>query len=713
MANNPNPQEFNRDVDLNKAEDLTNYPKQYKPKESAHKVFPDQVAKADPDNITAEAGPGPASKHLVHVSPEIRDRKNAILMETAGRAALATLKTGDELYRQHINSEIENELDAIAQESVFGQTDLVLPSGATPPELEDADARLDQLTKAYQAGKIRESAYLVRMADAAQKLKQKYGITQGYGQVVDDMIRKHAGFDPANRLREHLISESERARAKAEAAAAKASNLEKDTFERYLTYHREKVPLEIRNNVEAWNNPEKWGEANRMISSRLAEEYDAKTAAEQSRLGTIEAEKAVGAQLVVMSSRIRDMYAQADMSYDDVVAKIQSNNLRIADPNDQLSQKEAEEQAALMSQLKTITNQAAYNALNEMGPNVDSKTRKGFLEAVQNMTDLVAVSMRGKGPSDVAGVAMGIARSQVEQAKNSSQSDAAALTMATKEETEAILTLPGYEALGVQQTEETMRSLIAVKTGQKSFDTAVAESTPRAKGALIQTQIAAIQSEDLTPADRAGRVKKMFAGAPAQTLRGEKTNAEMRSAQSDPQAEFFYRVTTPEFAKSVASTEDPKALEAWLTFMMDQYKYYNETNINQARYSAGNRPQINVKLDPESLMFSVVERTSVEGRRDPVSILNPLRGVEAAWEGVQNARTRSAIEELNRHTQSVSGALKAIGVDPKPQILNWWTGMGWSEDIPYQPSLGGGIGEVIRDTVIEAFKKPEPNDKKE
>ena len=107
MANNPNPQEFNRDVDLNKPEDLTDALSQPKAKEYASEEFAMLRPEKDVNNAAGyAAGPEPA-KRKTYTSPELVDKSKALEINKWGTAVVQSAQLADKAYRQHVTDEVQ------------------------------------------------------------------------------------------------------------------------------------------------------------------------------------------------------------------------------------------------------------------------------------------------------------------------------------------------------------------------------------------------------------------------------------------------------------------------------------------------------------------------------------------------------------------------------------------------------------------------------
>ena len=222
MANNPNPQEFNRDVDLNKPEDLTDALSQPKAKEYGVQEFAMLRPEKDVNNAAAYAsGPEPA-RRKTYTSPEIVDKSKALEINKWGTAVVQSAQLADKAYRQHVTDEIQKLRDQSNSFWSLDQEDAILPTGnGEPPGLAADAARMYTATDAYKAGKMSETHYLAFVEKEARRLRNKYG-KLGYDNFVDDTIAKVMGFDPANRLREHMLRQAEAAASQKDPAYEKA-----------------------------------------------------------------------------------------------------------------------------------------------------------------------------------------------------------------------------------------------------------------------------------------------------------------------------------------------------------------------------------------------------------------------------------------------------------------------------------------------------------
>ena len=211
MANNPDPQEFNRTVDLNKPEDYTDALSMPKAKEFASEEFALLRPEKDVNNAAAYAsGPEPA-KRKTYTSPEIVDRSKAMAINKWGTAVVQSAQFADKAYRQHVEDEIQKLRDQSNSFWSLDQEDAVLPTGnGEPPGLAADATKMYTATDAYKAGKMSETHYLAFVEKEARRLRNKYG-KLGYDNFVDDTIAKVMGFDPANRLREHMLRQAEAA----------------------------------------------------------------------------------------------------------------------------------------------------------------------------------------------------------------------------------------------------------------------------------------------------------------------------------------------------------------------------------------------------------------------------------------------------------------------------------------------------------------------
>lgn len=222
MANNPNPQEFNRDVDLNKPEDFTDALSAPKAKEFASEEFALLRPEKDVNNAAAyTSGPAPAQRKT-YTSPEIVDKSKAMNIAKWGSAAVQTAELADKAYRQHVEDEIQKLRDQSNSFWSLDTEDAVLPTGGGEPPGLAADAtKMYTATDAYKAGKMSETHYLAYIEKEARRLRNKYG-KLGYDNFVDDTIAKVMGFDPANRLREHMLRQAEAAASQKDPSYEKA-----------------------------------------------------------------------------------------------------------------------------------------------------------------------------------------------------------------------------------------------------------------------------------------------------------------------------------------------------------------------------------------------------------------------------------------------------------------------------------------------------------
>lgn len=222
MANNPNPQEFNRDVDLNKPADLTEVLSKPKAKEYGAQEFALLRPEKDVNNAAAYAsGPEPA-KRKTYTSPEIVDKSKALEINKWGTAVVQSAQLADKAYRQHVTDEIQKLRDQSNSFWSLDQEDAILPTGnGEPPGLAADATRMYTATDAYKAGKMTETHYLAFVEKETRRLRNKYG-KLGYDNFVDDTVAKVMGFDPANRLREHMLRQAEAAASQKDPAYEKA-----------------------------------------------------------------------------------------------------------------------------------------------------------------------------------------------------------------------------------------------------------------------------------------------------------------------------------------------------------------------------------------------------------------------------------------------------------------------------------------------------------
>lgn len=707
MANNPNPQEFNRDLGLNEPEDLTNFVNQYKAKEFATEVYPEQVSKVDTKNVLAAAGPAAASDHKTYISPEIRNRQKEALLRTVGSVALNTADAADTLYRQHVGFSIEEEMDKINKE-FLPDSDLVLPSGELPPELKEAGDRLDTLASAYKAGKMRESHYLVKVADAAQKLKQKYGITRGYGKVVDDMIRQTLGFDPANRLREHSIQQAEAAAAK----AAAQTPLAQERFEKSILYEYDHLPPEVAANPEAYNNPEGWKYVNQYVHQRVSYLADAqikmqegKTAAQGARgLIGLKAEQLAAAQgynLRQMKSELAGLQRRStDMK------------LRQSQP---LSNEEQLKKEALASQLKQIIGTATQNVVAELPVDTPQADVDNVIKFSDSMTNLLTFGLGDPTASKIAEIA--IARQKDNLNSRFFTDEMMQRHLVTDEKMQTALTQ--YGALGFDKLEgsEQDRAVEIISSnflgkayGGTSVGASIANQPGAVKGVVLSTHLNNVMDPNGDPELAAESLEALLEDNPAAVLRGTKNQSELSSGIPDPQADLYYRMATKEFAEGVVRTGSPALVQKYSQFLNEQWEKYNTNRINTASLALKNRPSIEVELNDQTMEFSVKPRAEkpTGPRGGIVSNLPTVAALEAAYEWSRVNGVKDTIDELNRHTRSYMAAYKALGVeDPRDYVRALFAGVGWNPDAKFEPSAYGAVSNWIVEAVKKSVKKEE------
>ena len=143
MANNPNPQEFNREVDLNKPAEVDDVLSRPKATEYASTEFAKLVPEKDLGNKEAYAkSPAPA-KRVVYTSPEIVDRSKALAVNKWGTAVVQGAKLADSAYKEHVESEIEKVKEQADNFWSIESEEALLPTGnAEPPGLKQDASRL-------------------------------------------------------------------------------------------------------------------------------------------------------------------------------------------------------------------------------------------------------------------------------------------------------------------------------------------------------------------------------------------------------------------------------------------------------------------------------------------------------------------------------------------------------------------------------------------
>lgn len=197
---------FNPYLPASSPTDYTNASEGQKSPEFAATLFAQHdspgVAALTAANRKESDAPG---QHVDYVQPVIVDRSKGILFAGLADAGKDAITIGDALYKEHIKSEIQNQVDAIrGGAGVNAAVDLVNGLSA-PDDLVKQGDKLKDLKNQLDAGVISESSYWAKMEAMSRQMRSRF---PEYSPYVDKVIEDVTGAAPANALRRALLADA-------------------------------------------------------------------------------------------------------------------------------------------------------------------------------------------------------------------------------------------------------------------------------------------------------------------------------------------------------------------------------------------------------------------------------------------------------------------------------------------------------------------------